>query len=127
MSMCGPKVHEGLGIGNKKGIGDFLGSAVGQTRKLLKQAHSSETSKGNEDKARTAFELSKSIAEAYKQTNTEGWAMNRGLHYNNWANISSAELSEVVNSFHSLSVGTCQPSGAIFRLSSTAYQLYSRP
>ncbi len=84
-------------------LGDFLSAAVGQTRKLLGQAKATETASGNTKNADSASELAELIGEAYTKTNAEGWVINRSLHYNNWANISSSELSIVVDTFRVLS------------------------
>ena len=94
-------------------LGDFLSAAVGQTRKLLGQAKVTETANGNSQNADTASELAESISEAYAKTNAEGWIINRSLHYNNWANISSSELSSVVDTFRVLSnLFVCEDCGS---------------
>ena len=98
-SIVGPVGYKSNGLYD---LGDYLPSAVGKIRKLLGKAQRKETSQGHAEKASSAQKLLESIADAYMKTNAEGWGMHRSLHFNNWANISSSELGDVVDAFRVL-------------------------
>jgi hypothetical protein len=98
-------------------LGDFLPAAMGQFRTMLKQAKSAAQSWGNQDEFHALQELDSIRKQVYARSNAEQWAVNAGVHYNNWARLSRADFQPVVEAFRDLyGLFTCRRCGGILQL-----------
>jgi hypothetical protein len=83
-------------------LGDFLPAAIGQYRKLIKQAKKAAQSWGNNDKFEILSELYNTASQIFARCNAEQWAVNVNVHYNAWANFSKKDFQPVVEAFQDL-------------------------
>jgi energy-coupling factor transporter ATP-binding protein EcfA2 len=101
-------------------LGDFLRSAMGQYRTLLKQAKKAAQSWGDMDRFDMLQELDSTVGPIYARTYAEQWAVNANVHYNNWANFSASDFRPVVEAFQDLcGLFVCSKCGVILRLATT--------
>ncbi|MHA2064390.1 MAG: AAA family ATPase [Candidatus Thorarchaeota archaeon] len=80
-------------------LGDYLPAAHSRLLKLLKRAAKAEEKIENADRAASILKHIDEIGKAYKSTEAEFWTINRTLHYSTWANLTSSELKEHVETF----------------------------
>lgn len=98
-------------------LGDFLPAAIGQYRKLLKQAKKSAQSWGKKDCFDMLQELDSTVGPIYTRSNAEQWAVNANVHYNNWTNFSEKDFRPVVEAFQDLyGLFACSKCGGMLRL-----------
>jgi len=83
-------------------LGDFLPAAIGQYRKLIKQAKKAAQSWGHIDKFEMLKELDSTASQIFARCNAEQWAVNTSVHYNAWANFSKNDFQPVVEAFQDL-------------------------
>jgi hypothetical protein len=83
-------------------LGDFLPAAIGQYRKLIKQAKKAAQSWGEKDKFEILSELDSTASQIFARCNAEQWAVNVNVHYNAWANFSKKDFQPVVEAFQDL-------------------------
>jgi hypothetical protein len=101
-------------------LGDFLPAAMGQYRKLLRQAKSAAQSWGDETSFDMLHELDSTVGPIYTRSNAEQWAVNANIHYNNWANFSEKDFRPVVEAFQDLyGLYVCSKCGGMLRLATS--------
>ena len=83
-------------------LGDFLPAAWSRYSKLLKRAKSAANSWGRDEDARRLAETQSVAAQCYGATTAEGWAVNKGVHYDEWIALSPDDLRDVVAAFRDL-------------------------
>lgn len=83
-------------------LGDLMPHVLKQWRTLLQYGEKSATIwKLDEKKAAIAAMLIMA-KDLITKTNVEQWAINRLIHFNEWANLQAHEFQEVVNAFKDL-------------------------
>lgn len=99
-------------------LGDLQQGAIGQYRKLLKQAKKAAQSWGQTEKEEELEALDSIVAQILRRTNAEQWAINAGVHYNQWANFSRGDFAPVVEAFEDLhhNAFLCRDCGSLIRL-----------
>lgn len=98
-------------------LGDFLPAAIGQYRKLIKQAKKAAQSWGDNDKFEMLNELDSTASQVFARCNAEQWAVNANVHYNAWANFSRQDFQPVVEAFQDLyGLFRCGKCGGILRV-----------
>lgn len=101
-------------------LGDFLPAAMGQYRKLLKQAKSAAQSWGDDDCFDMMQELDSTVGPIYTRSNAEQWAVNANVHYNSWADFSEKDSRPVVEAFQDLyGLFVCSKCGGMLYLAVT--------
>lgn len=83
-------------------LGDFLPTAMGQYRSLLKRAKNAAQSWSDKDGFNMFQEMDSIVGQIYTRSNAEHWAVNANVHYNNWANFSEKDFRPVVEAFQDL-------------------------
>ena len=83
-------------------LGDLLPAALSRMRTLLGKAASAAQSWGNKASQAAAVDLKKSLSESNGASQVEQWAINKGVHYNNWANFGKTDFQPVVTAFKEL-------------------------
>ena len=80
-------------------LGDLLPAVIGRHGDLLKLAAKAANT-WNDANGKAKVEALKTIrAEALSTYGGEEWVVNKAVHFNEWANFTSAELREVVEAF----------------------------
>ncbi|HID29923.1 MAG TPA: chromosome segregation protein SMC [Desulfobacterales bacterium] len=98
-------------------LGDFLPAAIGQYRKLIKQAKKAAQSWGDTGKFEMLNELDSTASQIFARCNAEQWAVNASVHYNAWANFSKKDFQPVVEAFQDLyGLFTCSKCGGMLRV-----------
>jgi recombinational DNA repair ATPase RecF len=98
-------------------LGDFLPSAYGQYRDLLKQAKKAAQAWGNKDEFDRLQEVESTATMIFQRSQAEQWAANASIHYNNWANLQPNDFQPLAEAFHDLfCLFTCSGCGAILRV-----------
>lgn len=83
-------------------LGDLLPAAMGQYRKLLKQGKKAAQLWENNEIMDKLEELDSTSGQIFTRLNVEQWAVNAGVHYNNWANFLEKDFRPVVEAFQDL-------------------------
>jgi len=98
-------------------LGDWLPAAMEQYRDLLKLAKAAANSWGDESGVEMLKELDSVRAQVYTRSGVEQWAVNAGVHYNNWANFLEKDFRPVVEAFYDLyNLFLCVNCGGMLRL-----------
>ncbi len=98
-------------------LGDFLPSAMGQFRKLLRQAKNAAQSWGDQDRLEALKEFDSTVGPICTRTNAEQWAVNRNVHYDSWSDFSPNDFRPVVAAFQDLcGLFVCPSCGGMLRL-----------
>ena len=98
-------------------LGDFLPAAWSRYGKLLRKAKSAANSWGHDDEMERLKETESVATQCYKATNAEGWAVNKGVHYDAWITLSAQDLTDVVAAFHDFcEVFVCSACGLPLRV-----------
>jgi len=104
-------------------LGDFLPAAMGQYRKLLKQAKNAAQSWDNKLCFEMLQELDSTVGPIYVRSNAEQWAVNANVHYNNWADFSEKDFRPVVEAFQDLyGLFVCSICGGMLYLATTGME-----
>ncbi|MCC7252380.1 AAA family ATPase [Hyphomicrobium sp.] len=83
-------------------LGDLLPSVLGQMKDLLGKAANAANSWGNAAARDEASKRKDSLAASNGARNVEQWAVNKALHYNEWANFGKKDFQPVVVAFKEL-------------------------
>ena len=79
-------------------LGDLYSAVVGQFGKLIGKARDAATSWNNAEAVSKLSELRKRRSTALAMYEDDNWIVNKTIHYNEWANVDAAEMSELVAS-----------------------------
>lgn len=77
-------------------LGELLPSVMSRMKKLLGEAASAAQSWGNNSIKDAAVEHKKALSESKVAADMEQWAVNKAVHYNEWANLGKNDFEPVV-------------------------------
>lgn len=83
-------------------LGDLLPAAIGKWGSLLKDAKKVANSWGRQDDLDAVAAREAAFKERREATQMEQWAMNKSVHYNEWANMSQPDFEPVVQAYRDL-------------------------
>jgi hypothetical protein len=83
-------------------LGDLLPPVVSRMKKLLGSAAEAAQSWGNKEAKETATRRKEELSAAAVASNVEQWAVNKLVHYNEWANFGKKDFEPVVTAFKDL-------------------------
>lgn len=83
-------------------LGDLLPHVLKGWRKRLEDGEKSAAHWQREDEKAAIAEKRAKAKDLIAKSNTEQWAINPAIHFNEWANLQRHEFQEVVNAFKSL-------------------------
>ena len=83
-------------------LGELLPSVLSRMKDLLGKAADSAQSWGNKTAKETALERKATLAGSSGASNVEQWAVNKAVHYNEWANFGKKDFEPVVTAFREL-------------------------
>ena len=83
-------------------LGDLLPSAIGQMNALLGRAADAANSWKNEAQKQEATKRKEALKEANTHKGEEDWAVNKAVHFNEWANFGKNDFVPVVAAFKKL-------------------------
>ena len=83
-------------------LGDLLPAATGQYKELLKKAKQAANSWGNLEVVEKLKETDSVARQVFARLNSEYWAVNSAVHYNNWGNFTQNDFRPVVDTFRDL-------------------------
>jgi recombinational DNA repair ATPase RecF len=82
--------------------GDLQPSAIGRLRELLAKAAESANSWNNEAQKKAVADHKSRVSEACTLKGEEDWAINKAVHFNEWANFGKKDFEPVVAAFKKL-------------------------
>jgi recombinational DNA repair ATPase RecF len=107
-------------------LGDFMPATISRYKSLLKNAKVVAQSWSNQDDVRTLNEIESIFSQIVARTQSESWAVNASVHYNNWANLGEKDFRPVLEAFQDLhSALTCNACQSILYVSTTGLELES--
>jgi hypothetical protein len=80
-------------------LGELLPSVLKRMKDLHGKAADAAQSWGNNAKKKTVAERKASLSNAAAASNVEQWAVNKAVHYNEWANFGKKDFEPVVAAF----------------------------
>lgn len=83
-------------------LGELLPATLKRMKDLLGKAAKAAQSWGNEAEQKKTVELKKALSESSGASQVEQWAVNKAVHYNEWANFGKKDFEPVVVSFKGL-------------------------
>ena len=83
-------------------LGDLLPQVIHRMRELYGKAADAAQSWGNDNAKQAAGKAKDALALAAKASNVEQWAVNKAVHYNEWANFGKTDFTPVVSAFKEL-------------------------
>jgi hypothetical protein len=83
-------------------LGDLLPAAHSRLKKLLSRAATAEMSWGHHAEHDAALELKQKLSDCVAASQIEQWAINKGVHYNAWANFGKTDFAPVIEAFKEL-------------------------
>ena len=83
-------------------LGELLPSVLSRMKDLLGKAADSAQSWGNKTAKEAALERKATLAGSSGASNVEQWAVNKAVHYNEWANFGRKDFEPVVTAFRAL-------------------------
>jgi energy-coupling factor transporter ATP-binding protein EcfA2 len=107
-------------------LGDFMPATISRYKTLLKNAKLVAQSWGNQENIKTLNEIESIFGQIVARTQSESWAVNASVHYNNWASLGEKDFRPVVEAFQDLhSALTCSTCHSVFYVSTTGVELES--
>jgi recombinational DNA repair ATPase RecF len=102
-------------------LGDYLPAAYSRYVSLLRKAKASANSWGKRDVVERLTDAESVAQQCYQRTTAEQWATNKGIHYDQWHQLGSADLSDVVDAFKDMcAVFMCPSCNSVFSVSASA-------
>lgn len=83
-------------------LGDLLPNVLGRMKELYGKAADAAQSWGNAAAKETATKCKTALSQANTAANVERWAVNKAVHYNEWANFGKKDFEPVVEAFKNL-------------------------
>jgi hypothetical protein len=83
-------------------LGELLPSVLSRMKSLCGKAADAAQSWGNTAAKEAAAELKATLSTSNAATNVEQWAVNKAVHYNEWANFGKKDFEPVVSAFKEL-------------------------
>lgn len=107
-------------------LGDFMPATISRYKSLLKNAKVAAQSWGNHDDVKTLTEIESILGQIVARTQSESWAVNASVHYNNWANLGEKDFRPVLEAFQDLhSALTCNICHSVLYVTTTGVELES--
>lgn len=104
-------------------LGVLLQAAKTQHKVLIKKAKAAADSWNDQERLDKLTELDEHRIKILQQLDTEQWAVNPAVHYNNWENFTPADFEPVVTAFQGLQVlFICSRCGAMLNYSDSRPQ-----
>jgi hypothetical protein len=83
-------------------LGELLPSVLSRMKSLCGKAADAAQSWGNTTAKEAATKLKATLSTSNAATNVEQWAVNKAVHYNEWANFGKKDFEPVVGAFKEL-------------------------
>lgn len=83
-------------------LGDLLPPVLKRTKDLLGKAAEAAQSWGNNEEKGDVAKRKEALSKAAGASNVEQWAVNKAVHYNEWANFGKRDFEPVVTAFKEL-------------------------
>jgi len=83
-------------------LGDLLPAVLARTKELYGKAAAAAQSWGMDKERQVATAAKESLSAAAAASNVEQWAVNKAVHYNEWANFGRKDFAPVVAAFRAL-------------------------
>lgn len=80
-------------------LGDLMPAVMSRMKQLLGKAADAAQSWGDGAKKDAAAALRKALSESKGATDVEQWAVNKAVHYNEWANFGKKDFEPVVDAY----------------------------
>lgn len=107
-------------------LGDLMPAAISKYKTHLKSAKKAAESWGNQDDIKSLSEMESILGQINARTNSENWAVNASVHYNNWANLGVKDFHPVLEAFQDLhGAFTCSSCHSIFYVTTVGVDLDS--
>lgn len=107
-------------------LGDFMPATISRYKSLLKNAKVAAQSWSNQDDVRTLNEIESIFSQIVARTQSESWAVNASVHYNNWATLGEKDFRPVLEAFQDLHRAlTCNACQSILYVATTGVELES--
>jgi len=107
-------------------LGDFMPATISRYKSLLKNAKVVAQSWSNHDDFKTLNEIESIFSQIVTRTQSENWAVNASVHYNNWASLGEKDFRPVLEAFQDLhSALMCNACQSILYVSTTGVELES--
>lgn len=88
-------------------LGDLLPHVLHRLRELYGKAAGAAQSWGNDGAKQAVGTAKEALSSVAKASNVEQWAVNKAVHYNEWANFGKTDFSPVVKAFRDLLARFC--------------------
>lgn len=88
-------------------LGDLLPHVLHRIRELYGKAAAAAQSWGNDTAKQAVGKAKEALSNAAKGSNVEQWAVNKAVHYNEWANFGKTDFTPVVKAFKELLSSFC--------------------
>jgi len=109
-------------LDGRNDLGDYLPSAMGRYRSLLKKAKAATKSWSSQDQYEELNELESVVSSVFQRSNAEQWAVNASVHFNNWETLSVNDFEPVAEAFEDLfAVFSCQQCVSLLHLAKEGY------
>jgi energy-coupling factor transporter ATP-binding protein EcfA2 len=107
-------------------LGDLKPAATSRYKAHLKSAKKAAESWGNKDDVKSLSETESVLDQINARTESENWAVNASVHYNNWANLGAKDFRPVLEAFQDLhSALTCSSCYGILYVTTVGIDLDS--
>ena len=83
-------------------LGDLLPSVLGRMKHLLSKAADAAQSWGNDSQRAAVRQRKESLSASAAASNIEQWAVNKAVHYNEWANFGKNDFEPVIVAYKQL-------------------------
>lgn len=83
-------------------LGELLPPVLSRMKELLGKAAAAAQSWGNDVEKQAAVKRKEALSAAAAASNVEQWAVNKAVHYNEWANFGKKDFQPVVSAFKAL-------------------------
>ena len=83
-------------------LGELLPSVLSRTKELYSKAAEAAQSWGNDAAKQAAAARKTSLSGSNGASGVEQWAVNKAVHYNEWANFGKRDFEPVVTAFKEL-------------------------
>jgi hypothetical protein len=95
-------------------LGELFPRVMSRWRELLGKAVLAAESWGDREKTSALQERKRIFSDAFQASNVEQWAINKAVHYNEWASFSAGDFKPVVDTFRVLIEQLQCPSCSLF-------------
>jgi len=83
-------------------LGDLMPAAISKYKTHLKSAKVAAQTWGNQDDVKSLSETESVLGQITARTDSENWAVNASVHYNNWANLGTKDFRPVLEAIQDL-------------------------